>query len=115
MKRRRFYINPHRQLILQARDTARHIHDANIRRIAAREADRIPETLIEKHRSKKGDMAKLARCIMRSLPDMNTPEQFEDARHILMLCADVMDSTFPIVSETRLGRRRRRFDEYAAA
>jgi hypothetical protein len=115
MKRRRFYINPHRRLIMQARFTARYIHDANVRRIAAREADRIPETLIEKHRSKKGDMAKLARRIMRSLTDMNTPEQFEEARHILMCCADVMDSTFLIVSETWLGQRRRRFDEYAAA
>jgi hypothetical protein len=91
-----------RELIIQARAAAAQIDNAQARRIAAREADRIPLTAQERAHGRKGEVAKLARAHMRRLPDMPR-EEYPNAISVLRNCADALDSRFEVISETRLG------------
>lgn len=109
--RERPRFDPLKRLALEMRVAAERLHDPYWRRVAAREAERIPPTLIEQHRAKKGEMARLGRSTMKRLPDMREDELVE-AEAILKGCADAITSHFRITSESWMGQRRRRH-EYA--
>lgn len=98
--------DPLRDLILNIRVAAAQIEEPAARRIAAREADRIPQTLVERAHGAKAKIAGLARAQMRALPTL-APEKFADAVSVLRGCADALASRFEVTSEIQLGRRGR--------
>lgn len=106
MPRRRHPLDPLTRLVANIRGAARCIHSPAIRRVAARMADEIPVTLLERANGAKAEMAKQARRIMRALPDM-PPEAWDEAAIDLTACADALQSHFHVTSEIRLGDRRR--------
>jgi len=111
-KRRRPY-DPMRDLIQKIRVAAAQINEANARRIAAREAVRIPLTQTEKAHGKRGDVARRARALMRALPDMD-PANYDESRDALLGFVEALESRFEVTSETSLGRKGRS-DHHAAA
>ncbi len=94
-----------RKLIAEIRYAAANIESAQFRAVAAREAGRIPETLVEKSRAKKGEIARLARQIMRRLPELDGVNELMEAQIVLRNCADALDAPFEKTSETWPGRR----------
>lgn len=107
MPYRRHRPDPLTRLVLAFRAAALSIDVPAARGIAAREADRIPETRVEKAHGGKGKVAEQGRAILRHLPTMAAEERQEAARD-LRACADALQSAFTITSEVRLGERRRR-------
>jgi hypothetical protein len=107
-------INPLTRLQLEIASAASRLGDPRARAIAAREAELIPLTLLERHRSRKGEMAKLARRTLKRLPQMSETELLE-AEAILRGCAAALDGRFEITDETWLGQRKRRNDQTHAA
>lgn len=103
MRSKRRY-DPLRDLIHNIRVAAVQIENHHARRIAAREADRIPQTLVERAHGAKAKIAGLARTQMRALPTL-APERYADAASVLRGCADALSSRFEVTSETQLGRR----------
>jgi hypothetical protein len=96
--------DPFRELISAIRVAARQIEIPAARRIAARQADQIPLTFVERAHGGRAKMAKLARQQMRSLSRL-APEDYADVAAILFGCADALDSHFEITSEIHLGRK----------
>ena len=94
------------RLIRELRYAARFGHLASARRVAARAANDIPQTIAEKMRTVKGHLAFQARAIMRGLPFLSD-EDFECVRAELKFLADALDGGTEIVSETHLGKRKR--------
>jgi hypothetical protein len=105
--------NPLDDLAREMRTAAAQIETAQARRVAAREADKIPLTKAEKAHGYKGKMARLGRQQMRALPDL-PPEQFADAVSVLRGCADAILSRFEVTSEIHLGRKGRSSSNAAA-
>jgi len=99
--------DPLARLVLAFRVAAHGIAVPAARAIAAREADRIPETRIEKAHGGKAKVAEQGRAILRHLPTMAPDDWFVAARD-LRACAEVLQSGFIVTSEEKLGERRRR-------
>jgi hypothetical protein len=103
--------NPLKRLVAEMRAAAAQIEEPVARIVAAREAGRIPLTMVERQFSKRGECARLARKILSRLPELDCEERAVAARH-LRGYAEILESRFEIASETRAGRRRAA-DDYA--
>lgn len=99
--------DPLTRLVLAFRVAALGVNVPMARDIAAREADRIPETRVEKAHGGKAKVAEQGRAILRHLPTM-APDDRPQAARDLRACADALQSAFHITSEVKLGDRRRR-------
>lgn len=99
--------DPLTRLVMAFRVAATSIDVPAVRRIAAREADSIPQTVVEKAHGGKGKVAEQGRAIMRHLPTME-PDELPQAAGDLLACAEALKSSFHITSEIKLGERRRR-------
>lgn len=97
--------DPMRDLMQSIRVAAVQIEEAHARRIAARDADRIPLTRTERAHGRKAEIAQVARAIMRRLPDMPRSE-YADAASTLRACAEALDSHFREEITPRRGMRR---------
>lgn len=106
MHRRRPRPDPLTRLVLAFRVAAQGINVPAVRRIAANEADRIPETRLEKAHGGKGKVAEHGRAIMRHLPTMEADDLAQAAADLLS-AAEALKSSFHVTSEIRLGERRR--------
>lgn len=95
------------RLVLAFRAAAHSINVPAARLIAAREAERIPQTRVEKSHGAKAKVAEQGRAILRHLPTMEAQEYPEAARD-LRACGDALQSAFTMTSEVKLGDRRRR-------
>lgn len=103
---RRRRIHPLSRLALAMGVAARDIALPAARVQAARDAENIPVSNIERGRGKKGEMARLGRATLASLPGL-APEQFADAQSVLRGCRDAVMARFEETSFVQLGRRRR--------
>lgn len=106
MTHRRHRPDPLTRLVMAFRVAATGIAVPTVRRIAAREADTIPQTTVEKAHGGKGKVAEQGRAIMRHLPTME-PDDLAQAATELLACADALKSSFHVTSEIKLGERRR--------
>lgn len=97
--------DPMRDLVRNIRVAAAQIEEPHARRIAAREAGRIPLTRTERAHGRKAEIAQIARAIMRRLPDMPRAE-YAEARGVLRACAEALDSRFIAEITPRRGMRR---------
>lgn len=99
--------DPLTRLVMAFRVAAVAIDVPAARAIAAREADRIAQTVVEKAHGGKGKVAEHGRAILRHLPTMEAadlPQAAADLRD----AADALQSAFYVTSEVTLGERRRR-------
>jgi hypothetical protein len=106
MRSKRHHYDPLRDLIANLRVAAAQITCANARRIAAREADRIPPSKTERAHGTKAKIAFMGRQQMRALPGLPR-ENWAEAADVMRNCADALDGRFELVSEIKLGERRR--------
>jgi hypothetical protein len=76
MRRGRRKFNPMLELIIAIRVAAAQIHVEPARRKARSDADAVPQTFVERWpNTVKGDLAKRARALMRSLPELPVGER----------------------------------------
>jgi hypothetical protein len=80
-RQRRHFVprNPMQRLVEEAEKASRYAFLTSARRVACEQAIRIPETFEEKMHTEKGGIARLARAIMRRLPDMTREEVAAEA------------------------------------
>lgn len=108
---RRVRHNALEELLCAIRVAAVQIGIAPARARAAREADAIPQTMIERlPGTVRSDAAKRARALMRALPDLVTDEERAEAAAALRGYAAIMDSPKggEVVDEQWMGSRSHR-------
>lgn len=111
MGRRRGQQHPLDRLAVAMGAAAANIHDARFRKMLANDAQRIPVSNPEIGGGRRGEMARLGRKTLASLKDLVDPtaDQLLELQQILRGCRDAVQSRFEVISEVKLGERRRRW------
>jgi len=106
MKKGRRRQHPLTRLALAMGCAAHNIEDVRFRKNAARDAESIPKCRAEIGGGRRGEMARLGRATLLSLPDL-PQDRLEEAASVLRGCRDALLARFELVSEATLGDRRR--------
>lgn len=107
MKKGRRHQHPLKRLALAMGAAAAHIASPRDRANARRDAEIIPKCRAEIGGGRRGEMARLGRATLLSLPDL-APERFDEVAELLRGCRDAVMGRFELVNEVTLGDRRRR-------